>query len=67
MHGQDRGMTIFLTVWEILGIVYAFKIFDYYQVQKNEIEITDISANKNSTEYSPIKETKTAKAKFFEA
>lgn len=67
MNGQPRGMTIFLGVWEILGIVYAFKIFDCYKAQKRETGQTNISENENRTEYRLMKEKKTTKPQFFES
>ncbi|MDO8618310.1 MAG: hypothetical protein Q7R49_00010 [Candidatus Daviesbacteria bacterium] len=36
MNGQPRGMTIFLTIWWIFGFIYAWKIVDNYNLQKNK-------------------------------
>ncbi|MBI2596767.1 hypothetical protein HYW41_01300 [Candidatus Daviesbacteria bacterium] len=38
MHGQERGITIFLGIWEVLGFVYALKIAENYSLQKKEEE-----------------------------
>lgn len=61
MNGQERGMRIFLGIWEVLGAIYALKIIDNYELQKKEATEPEVKLE-NQT-----KTVKSPKPRFFES